>query len=478
MVLLISCSTEFDQFEEAAEAYSDSDGQISQEERADLINRIQLNSQRREFARFFTDGSIDDTKLARYLEKKGFKIKALEDSHPAKDTYVNVYIENSGSMNGYISGNTEFKAAIQDLLVLLKYEYGEEKIKVFFINSQIHPTHIATDLANFASALNTKSFKVGDTGSSNLNSVFKQVLDKTSKDTMSILVSDCIYSIKGDKTQELLSNQKSLTKDAFLSKSKSEKLATTIVKLSSKFNGFYWDMNNKKTMLSNKQRPYYIAIIASEPAMQHFNKRIELNESKVDGFKEKLMLTSSGNHVPFYTILKSKFDAGNYKITRGDRESSGGVHSIEEVEADNRNKEPFTFSVAVDMTVIPVSKSEIETPGNYFIEGFTVKGVHDIKQIKDELTQPSLNIIKKMSKPPTHLIVLEASSPNFQETNLIFKKQMPRWVQNTSTIDDTDILENEGKTFGFLYLMEGIDEAYQIASNNPNHFNLKLTLKK
>lgn len=125
-------------------------------------------------------------------------------------------------MNGYINGNTEFKSAIQDMLVLLKYEYEEKNINLFFINSQIHPINIDTDLTGFASALNAKSFKVGAVASSNLNNVFKQVLSKTSKDTVSILISDCIYSIKGNKTEDLLSDQKVLLKMLSLQNQKKE----------------------------------------------------------------------------------------------------------------------------------------------------------------------------------------------------------------------------------------------------------------
>ncbi|KAA6325629.1 hypothetical protein EZS27_025175 [termite gut metagenome] len=192
---------------------------------------------------------------------------------------INVYIENSGSMDGYVNGNTEFKDAIRDLLVELKYHYDEGKIKIHFINSDIHPTAIKTDLADFARNINAE-WKVGNRASSNLNNVFKQILGKTGKNTISILFSDCIYSIKGGKTIDLLSDEKSLTKDAFLSKSKTGGigLSTTIVKMKSRFTGTYYDKNNAKTYLTNEDRPYYISVIGDKNAILDFNSKIRVEK--------------------------------------------------------------------------------------------------------------------------------------------------------------------------------------------------------
>lgn len=51
-------------------------------------------------------------------------------------------------------------------------------------------------------------------------------------------------------------------------------LTTTVVKLISKFNGNYWDKNEKATNLKDEMRPYYISIIGSENIMNHFNSKI------------------------------------------------------------------------------------------------------------------------------------------------------------------------------------------------------------
>ena len=371
-LMLTGCNSELDLFNEKADGYAKSENTINDIELEDLANDIKLNASDRDFKRFYTDGKPDASKLIVYLEKRGYTLPVTPQEKRTKN-YVNVYIENSGSMNGYINGNTEFKAAIQDLLVLLKYEYDEENIKLYFINSGIYPTNIDNDLAGFAGALNAKSFRVGETASSNLNNVFKQVLDKTSKDTLSILVSDCIYSIKGGKTEDLLSDQKSLTKDAFLTKSKEKlNLTTSITKLSSQFNGNYWDKNDKATMLSNKQRPYYIIAMGGKRAMNHFNAKIPFSKDKVAGYEDTYTMSFSDNSkLNYYSVIATTHDAGSYKANR-EYAQDNAITGIEDVAGDSRNDNDFAFSVAVDMAKIPVTEAYITNKANYTITMATI----------------------------------------------------------------------------------------------------------
>jgi len=81
------------------------------------------------------------------LAEEGTEIVPLHsqtDERPAKENRrvnpnINIYIENSGSMNGYINGYTDFKGAIRDLLVLLKYHYDSQNIKIFLLTQLFIP---------------------------------------------------------------------------------------------------------------------------------------------------------------------------------------------------------------------------------------------------------------------------------------------------------------------------------------------------
>lgn len=479
LLTTIGCNDDYDVFEDSVEEYSKTDSKITIGELDKLIDLIKPFDNERKFKKFFTNGNFDEVKLVSFLEKEGKKVEKRNKVDETKDYFVNVYIENSGSMNGYVEGNTQFKGAIRDLLVMLKYYYDEKNLKINFINSSIYPTNVQSDIESFSKSLSTKTFKVGDIYSSNLNNIFKQILTKTSKNTISILLSDCIYSIQGNKTEDLLSDQKSLTKSAFLTKFKNnEPLATTIVKLNSSFNGTYYDKDNKKTHLNNISRPYYMSIIGSEKAMDNFNSNIELSKNKVEGFENKYNLTLKDySKEIYYSVISTKEDSGRYKPDR-EHKSNGAVQGIEDVSINNRNSSSFIFSVALDLSSIPIEESYITDTFNYRItEGdYKIKGIY--KFDKKQLGPSSINMLSKAKAEPTHYIVFESTKPNFTNLSFTLNKQIPNWVYTTSTNDDSNILKSPNSTFGIKYLIEGISEAYETQSKNNNYLELTINIKK
>lgn len=479
LLTAVSCNDEYDLFEDSLLEFSKSDSKITPDEFGKLANLIKPFENERKFKKFFTNGNFDETKLISFLEKKGEKVEKRIDTDESKDYFVTVYIENSGSMNGYVQGNTQFKGAIRDLLVMLKYYYDEKNLKINFINSAIYPTNIEGNIVNFSKSLNTKTFKVGDTNSSNLNNIFKQILTKTSQNTISILLSDCIYSIQGNKTEDLLSDQKSLTKDAFLTKFKNkEPLATTIVKLNSSFNGTYYDKDNKKTQLNNISRPYYMSIIGSEKAMTKFNSNIELSKNKVEGFENKYNLTLNDySKEVYYSVINTKEDLGRYKPNR-EYKNNGAMQGIEDIDINSRNSSSFIFSVALDLSKVPIEDSYVSDKSNYSIrEGdYKIKGIY--KFDKKQLGASSINMLSKAKAEPTHYIVFESTKPNFTNLTFTLNKQIPQWVYTTSTNDDSNVLQSPKRTFGLKYLVEGISEAYETKSKDNNYLELTINIKK
>ena len=479
LLTTVSCNDEYDLFEDSLLEYSKSDSKITPDEFGKLTDLIKPFADERKFKKFFTNGNFDETKLILFLEKKGEKVEKRTDTDESKDYFVNVYIENSGSMNGYVEGNTQFKGAIRDLLVMLKYYYDEKNLNINFINSAIYPTNIQGSIANFSKSLNAKTFNVGKTNESNLNNIFKQILTKTSKNTISILLSDCIYSIQGSKTEDLLSDQKSLTKDAFLTKFKNkEPLATTIVKLNSQFNGTYYDKDNKKIQLKNTSRPYYMTIMGSEKAMNNFNSNIELSKNKVEGFENKYNLTVKDySKEVYYSVINTKEDSGRYKPDRKDK-NNGAILGVENVSVNSRNSSSFIFSVALDLSNVPIEDSYISDRSNYSIkEGdYKIKAIY--KYDKKNIGPSSINMITKANVLPTHYIVFESTKPNFTNLTFTLNKQIPQWVYTTSTNDDSNVLQSPNRTFGLKYLIEGISEAYETKSKDNNYLELSINIKK
>lgn len=424
---------------------------------------------------------------SRTPKEKDDTTTCIETAKPqlAKAKTINIYIENSGSMDGYVCGNTEFKGAIRDLMVLLKHYYGEGgSIKVYFINSQIRGTDTKTDLATFSQNINTHWKVEGENRtSSNLNNVFKMILEKTDKQTISILFSDCIYSIKGKDAEGLLSDEKSLTEDAFLTRWRvdSLKLATTIVKMKSKFTGTYYDKDNQKTQLSGELRPYYICVIGNNDIMLDFNQKIQLEKDKIEGFDNKYVISTGATDDLYYSVLMSTDNAGRFKATRA-LSTKEYVHGIEDVDVRSRNRDEnavnkFAFAVAIDFKNVAAEEDYLLTPKNYTLSdnNFIVK---EIKPIDKNKVSAS-DWLKISSANPTHIIVLEATGTAISDVKVALKKQMPQWIEQTTTMDDRYIRKNLDKTFGIKYLIEGISEAYQVIyPSDVNFFEFEIKIKK
>lgn len=389
---------------------------------------------------------------------------------------VNVYLENSGSMFGYINGNTEFKTDVRELLTLLKYHYGDNKVNLSFINSNIYP--IKTDnKMDYITHLNPSIFKIGNTFSSEMNNVFKQVLNKTSKNTISILVSDCIYSVNGKADD--LSLQKTGTKDAFLTKSKGGfNISTAIVKLNSKFNGIYYDMNNGKHNLNNEMRPYYLVLMGSDLALNDISSKVDFPKTEMQGYKNKLVLTSNNySNKTYYTLVNALSDNGRYKTLR-DASTKESIKGMKDIQLNNSGNSNFIFSVAIDLSNIPVENTYAKTIDNYKIIGNNYE-ITSIKEFNSNLLKPNaLPILQNNKKSPTHIITFKARTKNYTDLKCLLENKIPDWVKLTTTVDDTKINSNKNKTFGFKYLIEGISEANQIINtNSKDFFEINITIK-
>lgn len=422
-----------------------------------------------------------DNNISQQHKRIAASQKAVSNINPA----INVYIENSGSMDGYVNGNTEFKGAIRDLLVLLKHYYGKDgKIKVHFINSQIRETNTQVDLATFASNIN-QLWKVQDEdcSSSNLNNVFKMILNKTNRETISILFSDCIYSIRGRDAEDLLFDEKCLTKDAFLTRWRQDslKLATTIVKMKSKFSGTYYDKDHQPTFLNGYTRPYYICVVGGNDIMIDFNSKIPLERDRIEGFDNKYIISTGIAQQIYYSVLLSTENVGRFKSIRR-ASTKDYIHGIEDIDMSSRNRgsngsNKFAFAVAVDLKNIPVEEDYLLSPENYTLSdnNFHIKAIKPI----DKNAINASDWLRISTACPTHLIVLEAAGTAVSDVKVMLKKQMPQWIDHTNIINDIDIRSSLDKTFGIKYLVEGIAEAYQIIyPYDKNFFEFEIEIDK
>lgn len=168
---------------------------------------------------------------------------AIEE-HPV----VNVYLENSGSMNGYVdNGKTLFQQDVYNYLCDVEISGIPSAMNLHFINSQI--INKGSVIEDFINKLTPSSFKSsgGSTATTDIAAVFKQVLAHTDDNTVSIFISDCIFSPGSVKSPDAyLANQQ-----VGIKKCVADYLAThsdfaiLVYQLYSNFDGTYYDYKNR-----------------------------------------------------------------------------------------------------------------------------------------------------------------------------------------------------------------------------------------
>ena len=378
-------------------------------------------------------------------------------------------------MDGYVNGNSDFKSDLTEMLVLTKNYVGESNIKINFINRGQYPSS-NKDIANFASKLepNSITYNVGgkDRAKSDINNIFRMLLDSLHENEIIILTSDCIYSLgEGDETEGKLNIQKSLTHDAFNDALKARKndLATLCLKMVSDFNGDYYDLNDHPTKINNK-RPYYIWIIGNEDLVKEYYPKITKN---MVGIKNSYYLSSfSKEKQPYYTVLKETNKLGKFK--QADKNEKD-VKSINDVEFDGAGT--LQFAIAIDLGNIPFDSSYLTNPKNYVVpDGFIVKSIEKID--RNKLSQRDMVTVEKTTA--THFVTVSSTSKfSTQDLKLELSNKTPTWVKKSNSPNDIDVKNQLDQTFGLSSLIQGVSEAY--ATQNPeqtSYFSINVSILK
>jgi hypothetical protein len=144
--LLTSCKSEFELFKDKIIEFANIDKQIDQKEYEELLEIIN-QSDERGFQQFKNEnGEISNDKIVSYLLKyfKAKNVNLTENdiwqptSNNVQSVFnINVYLENSASMDGYVKGVTEFETAIYNLLGDFKISGLCDSLNLNYINKTI-----------------------------------------------------------------------------------------------------------------------------------------------------------------------------------------------------------------------------------------------------------------------------------------------------------------------------------------------------
>lgn len=377
---------------------------------------------------------------------------SYDGNQGAVDSFrVNVYLENSGSMNGYVdAGRTDFQHNVFNYLDDVEQWLGSQ-LNLFFINSKIIPK--GNKLDDFITKLTPGDFKNagGNTSTTDIADLFKQILEQSNDSTVSILISDFIFSPGTQNNPEAyLGEQQVKIKRAFEQYlNKNSELAVMFYQLYSNFKGTYYDYLNTPHHNYEGQRPYYIWVIGHPLIVASMRLAIPEN-SFLNRVENYWSITSFSPTIENYAILPNPKKGSFNRLNR---------NGMNRMRKDDQGE--FMFTIGANLGLLDLLLGE-----EYLLDTDNYARIIN-KQTTDEwYISVAPNSIP--TSPATHNISLstKGSLPK-GDFELAICRKKPKWADDFTDMDDRSLNEsNQMKTYGLHYVFDGVVQAYSAKCGN------------
>jgi len=362
---------------------------------------------------------------------------------------VNVYIENSASMDGYVKGVTEFEQTVYNYLTDIKISQFIDSLNLFYINSKIIPQ--GSDISDFIEKLEPHNFKQngGYRGTTDISDLLKSVLSETNVNEIAILVTDGIFSPgKGKKAEEYLINQQIGIKSNMAEHlRKFPNSSVVIYQLTSQFDGVYYSREDFKIQI-NQEQPYYIWIIGDVKLINELRNKVPDSKFQGRGVQNIFSITAGQKDID-YTIKRG---SGNFDLNKSQPKTT-----IENLKKGTKG-----------------SNNSVQFSVNANLSGFLLDDTYLLNSSNYETNNKNYSIKISKAVPNnfgyTHQINFESESVHKGLISVKLKYKIPDWIENIN--DDNGSKPIEGKTFGIKYQIQGIYKAF----TNTNNFYAEIKI--
>ena len=345
---------------------------------------------------------------------------------------LKVYVENSGSMDAYMCAGSNLKDAVFDYVSDLKRL--TTSCSLYYINSKVILYN--GELKSYIKDLTPQSFARagGNRGNTDLRDIIEKIIRANGKQTVSVFVSDCILDIPENAIDFFGNCQVSIKNTFNEALSATPDLGVEIIKLDSKFDG-YWYCGHNRELLKDAKRPYYIWIIGSQKYLAEFNKKVPV-ENIIGGIKE---------YSAYAAPQKIPFDM-------------------------NRSTYVTNHSGKINVEILVNLRGSLQNSDLY-------KNTAQYKSANpSQVTVISVCEITDASSPYSHVITLEIDNPETLklETLTFSYPYLATWVSNSDDTTGANVKNNLDKTTGLMALIKGVAEAYK---NSTTYGSVSFELK-
>lgn len=372
---------------------------------------------------------------------------------------VNVYLEISGSMNGYVNGGTStFQQVVKEYLSGINNAAFASAVNYFYVGSKITPK--GNDLTNYITRLTPSSFgAAGGGATTDIGGLFKTILGNMDSNTISIFISDCIISPGSNtNTAAYARGQMTDVRDAIVSYTNQYKdLACLVYQFDSEFNGRYFDYQNHPRNV-NMPRPFYIWVFGhtAHVAMMKLQ-YVPDKDFKVAPIRNQWMIFNTPLSVlqdnnKYGLLLPNTVKNGQYV-----RKSGTELRTIQKI-GDNYR---FSFGANLLTAQFLMGDDYVEETRNYKqMVGKAVKETF-YGEIEKDFNQ---------SSPFSEIFRVDSDSPFQKGTfTLAFIPEVPIWAYECTDNDDRMFNgANDNKTYGLVNIFEGVVNGF----NNGGHINI------
>jgi hypothetical protein len=367
----------------------------------------------------------------------GTGIANYEDTKPI----VNVYIENSGSMDGFVNRGNEFTNFIPSYLTDISISFTDS-LNIFYINSNIIP--LGNEIKDFTKNLDVTSFrkKGGNRGTTDISQLLDKILKLTDDNEIAIFITDGIFSPGKTDAEKYITDQYNGIKQSmavFLKKYPNS--AVVIYQLSSIFEGTYYDRKDTPIPNTKEMLPFYIWVIGQSEQINELFIKVPASRFKGSGVQNTFSIIKGPKTINYAV----KMGSGKFDLDKKSPKTT-----IKNLKKDTRGiQNAARFSVNADLSGFLLNDDYIQYVENY-----------DINNRDFNLT-----VNKAVSNPFGYTHQLSFSSENVHKglVSVKLKTQIPQWVVEVN--DEDGSIPLEGKTYGIKYQIHGIYEAFTFSNN-------------
>jgi len=365
-----------------------------------------------------------------------------------KKPIINFYIENSGSMDGYVKGVTEFEQTIYSYLSDIKISGITDTLNLFYVNSKVIPYDSIADIkviSRFIEKLEPDEFRKrgGNRANTDISDVIKLVLKETQPNSISILVSDFIFSPEKTKNpEEYMLNQQIGIKNSIAAQflRKIDNAAIVVYQLHSKFDGmfYYFDKTRGRELGKNYigQRPFYLWLIGDVDNVAELFRQIPSDKFRGQSEVNVFSLVAGSKKVNYAV----KPHSGNFNLSKQNPKTE-----IINLAKDKRSGK-VTFAVNVDLSNLLLDEAYLTNVENY--------------ELNKNNYQMSIKTIPANEQGYTHTLSFTSDRVSKGEVIIKLKKQVPQWIYDAD--DEDGSMPELKKTYGLKYQIEGVYEGFTL----------------